>query len=143
MKLSLDFRTTLGIAACGLYAWRVQDPKGAYAAFYDATDWLTTAVSNLFVSDGAVTGFLRNTFNLILVDQVEGFLIGIAFVTVLAAILWPVKAGGRLAVRGAKRALRRKEKPFVYPAQTAAEPEPLVLTERVSPPPTSSSRPGN
>lgn len=141
MKLSLDFRTTLGIAACGLYAWRVQDPKGAYAAFYDATDWLTTAVSNLFVADGAVTGFLRNTINLVLVDQVEGFLIGIAFVTVIAAVLWPVKAGGRLAVRGAKRAFRRKEKPFVYPARAPADPEPLILTERVNPPPADSSRP--
>lgn len=134
-----DFRTVLGVVACAVYVWRVQDPKGSYAAFYDATDWLTTAVSSLFVADGAVTGFLRNAINLILVDQVDGFLIGIVFVSLLAAILWPFKAGAQLAVRKIK-ALRHCRKPSsdFYPGEV-----PLTLTQVINPRPADSLHPGS
>ena len=134
-----DFRTTLGVVACAVYVWRVQDPKGSYVAFYDATDWLTTAVSSLFVADGALTGFLRNAINLILVDQVDGFLIGIVFVSLLAAILWPFKAGAQLAVRKVK-SLRHRSQPAsdFYPGEA-----PLTLTQIITPRPEGSSRPGS
>lgn len=137
------FRTTLGIAACGVYFWRIQDPKGSYSAFFDATDWLTTTASSLFVADSAVTGFLRNVINLVLLDQVEGFLIGMVFVTLLAAILWPIKAGSKLAARGVKKAFKRKPQPFIYPATAPDEAPPLLLTDIISPQPTESSLPGS
>jgi hypothetical protein len=132
MPLRPDFRTSLGIAACGVYFWRVQDPKGSYAVFYDATDWLTTAISGLFVSDGAVVGFIRNAINLVLLDQVEGFLIGIAFVSLLSGLLWPFKACGRALARKV-RSLRGKGKP-PPPAGTPAPGETLELTEVISRP---------
>lgn len=143
MRWMPGFRTTLGIAACGIYFWRVQDPKGSYAAFYDATDWLTAAATGLFFEDSAVAGFLRNAFNLVLVDQVEGFLIGVAFVTIVAAILWPFKAGGKLAIKGAKKMFQRKPEPFVYPAAPVVEPKPLTLTQIITPRPEGSSHPGS
>ena len=34
-------RTMVGAGAVGAYAWRIEDPKASYAAFYDAADWLT------------------------------------------------------------------------------------------------------
>jgi hypothetical protein len=143
-------RTCIGTAACAVYFWRVQDPKGSYAVFYDVTDWLTALISSLFVADGAVVGFLRNAINLVLLDQVEGFLIGIAFATLFSALLWPFKAGGRAAVRKA-RSLRRRNRAAPGAAATpegAQHPsqppeEPLLLTMQVSPPLTDSSRPGN
>ncbi len=137
MKWVPGFRTTLGIAACGIYYWRVQDPKGSYAIFYDATDWLTRNVTSLFVADGAITNFLRNAINLVLVDQVEGFLIGVAFVTLIAAILWPLKAGGKLAVKGAKKVLRPKQQEFVYPAVPPMPEPPLLRTQITRRPPPS------
>jgi len=108
-----DFRTTLGVVACAVYVWRVQDPKGSYVAFYDATDWLTTAVSSLFVADGAFTGFLRNAINLILVDQVDGFLIGIVFVSLLAAILWPFKAVRSLRCARSNPCVTARNQPLI------------------------------
>lgn len=133
MSFRPDFRTSLGIAACGVYFWRVQDPKGSYAIFYDATDWLTTAISGLFVSDGAVVGFIRNAINLVLLDQVEGFLIGIAFVSLLSGLLWPFRVCGRALVRKA-RDMRCKIRTPPPAAGTSAPGETLELTEVISRP---------
>ena len=43
-------RTATGAAALVLYGWRVEDPKASYAAFYDASNWLT---GWLLVGEGA------------------------------------------------------------------------------------------
>ena len=103
MPFRPNIRTGIGLAASAVYLWRVQDPKGSYAIFYDVTDWLTTLVSGLFVSDGAIVGFVRNTINLVLLDQVEGVLIGIALASLFSAVLWPFKAAGRAAVRTVRK----------------------------------------
>ena len=131
-------RMYIGAAACAVYFWRVQDPKGSYAVFYDITDWLTALVSSLFVTDGAVVGFLRNALNLVLLDQVEGFLIGIAFATLFSAFLWPFKACGRAVARKA-RSLRRRNRPESPsdPGGGPAQPPPVSL------PPADSSRRGS
>ncbi|MEL6478746.1 MAG: hypothetical protein AAFR17_15560 [Pseudomonadota bacterium] len=84
-------RVATGAAALGLYGWRVQDPKGAYAAFYDASNWLT----GLLVSGEGAWGLVRNFINVILVDQADGFLLGMAFFALLSVIFWPVRVCGR------------------------------------------------
>lgn len=142
MRIRPDVRTGIGLAASAVYLWRVQDPKGSYAVFYDVTDWVTTLVSNLFVSDGAVVAFVRNAINLVLLDQVEGVLIGIALASLFSALLWPFKAGGR-AVARAVRKLRQPKLPtpspdFKPPGED--EEPPLELVNRL---PADSSRPGS
>ncbi|MEM7509001.1 MAG: hypothetical protein AAF415_19940 [Pseudomonadota bacterium] len=84
-------RTAIGVSALGLYGWRVADPKGSYAAFYDAADWAT---GFLIGSEGAM-GWVKNLVTLILVDQTDGFLLGMAFMALLSVLFWPVRAGGR------------------------------------------------
>ena len=132
-----DFRTSLGLAACGIYFWRIQDPKGSYALFYDATDWLTVQISGLLVDDGTVVAFVRNAVNLILLDQVEGFLIGIVFVTMLAGILWPFKACGRWCAAKLTRIRHSRTKPpegrdrTAHPAGPEQQSDPVLLAERL------------
>ncbi len=97
-------RALTGAGALGLYGWRIEDPKGSYAAFYDASDWMT----GLLVSGEGVTLYLRNAVNLILVDQADGFLLGMAFMALVSIALWPVRAstawaGRRLAVAIGRR----------------------------------------
>ena len=65
-------RVILGCIACALYGWRVYDPKGSYAAFYDASDWLTATM----LDEGGWAGIVRNLVNLVLLDQADGFLLG-------------------------------------------------------------------
>ena len=84
-------RAVVGAGALGAYAWRVEDPKGSYAAFYDLSDWLT----GLVLTGEGVAGYLRNFVNLILIDQADGFLLGMAFFALLSLVFWPFKAAGR------------------------------------------------
>ena len=96
-------RILIGLLACGVYVWRVLDPKAAYAVLYDLTDWTTAAIAALFVGDDAVTSFVRSALNLVLVDQAEGFLIGVALTALASVVFWPVRAGGRAAVSAIRR----------------------------------------
>lgn len=84
-------RIATGAAALGLYGWRVEDPKGSYAAFYDASNWLT----GLVLSGEGAWVYVRNMVNLVLIDQADGFLLGMAFFALLSIIFWPFKACGR------------------------------------------------
>ena len=84
-------RAVIGAGALGAYAWRVDDPKGSYAAFYDLSDWLT----GLVLTGEGIAGYLRNFVNLILIDQADGFLLGMAFFALLSLIFWPFKVAGR------------------------------------------------
>lgn len=110
-------RTALGIAACVLYAWRVYDPKGSYAAFYDVSNWLT---GWLLQGDGVMAG-VRNVVNLVLLDQAEGFLLGIAFLAALSLPAWAVRKGCGWCWRRLRRRLR--------------EPAPLDLGPPIAPAP--------
>ena len=81
-------RLTTGLSALGLYGWRVENPKLSYAYFYDASNWLT----GWMISAEGISGYLRNFANLILVDQADGFLFGIAFAALFSFLFWPLKA---------------------------------------------------
>jgi hypothetical protein len=92
-------RIVLGAIACALYFWRIQDPKGSYAAFYDAANWST----DWLIADGGLSGMLKNVVNMVLLDQADGFLLGIAFSTLLSLLFWPFRAAGRWSLRSMKR----------------------------------------
>ena len=97
-------RAVIGAGAIGTYAWRVEDPKGSYAAFYDLSDWLT----GLVLTGEGIAGYLRNFVNLILIDQADGFLLGMAFFALLSLIFWPFKAAGRWGVKRVKAGAARR-----------------------------------
>ena len=120
-------RALLGAIACAIYGWRVYDPKGSYAAFYDASNWLT----GQFLADDGPWSLLRNLVNLILLDQADGFLLGIAFFALLSLPLWGIKVCGRWCVRAIKRLRRHRHEG----SQVSSSKDPLVLQERVKPSP--------
>ncbi|MGF1475995.1 MAG: hypothetical protein ACFB6S_10580 [Geminicoccaceae bacterium] len=97
------WRAATGGTAIGIYGWRVHDPKGSYALFYDVSNWLTGWV---LTGDGAI-GYARNLVNLILVDQADGFLLGMAFFAVMSILLWPVRAGAAFCVKRGGSAISR------------------------------------
>ena len=88
-------RAATGGAALGLYGWRVQDPKGSYAAFYDVSNWVTGWV----IPSEGILSWTQNLVNLILVDQADGFLLGMAFMALVSIVFWPLRACGRWCVR--------------------------------------------
>ena len=92
-------RIATGLGALGLYGWRIEDPKASYAAFYDVSDWLT----GWLVAGEGLWGYLRNAVNLILVDQADGFLLGMAVMALISVILWPF----RVCARWCRRKLSR------------------------------------
>ena len=104
-------RAVIGAGALGAYAWRVEDPKGSYAAFYDLSDWMT----GLVLTGEGLTTYLRNFINLILIDQADGFLLGMAFFALLSLIFWPFKAAGRW---GVGKLRRRMDDDAVSPGPT-------------------------
>ena len=52
-------------------------------------------VTGLVLTGEGIAGYLRNFVNLILIDQADGFLLGMAFFALLSLIFWPFKAAGR------------------------------------------------
>jgi|GEM_PF-3874765 len=126
-------RTAIGVIACLLYIWRVYDPKGSYAAFYDVANGLT----GWLVAGDGVMAALRNVISLILLDQAEGFLLGIVFLSLIQAPVWAVRRGAGWCWRR----LRRRSLPRPEAAdtpRTLAEPAPepeLLLTDPAPPAP--------
>lgn len=120
-------RTVLGIVACALYAWRVYEPKESYIAFYDATAWLT----GWLVTEDDFGSLLRNLINLVLLDQVEGFLLGIAFLAVLSAPIWAARKCAGLCWRGVRRLRQRRRARKAAMAKAHDDDEPLTLTRKV------------
>ena len=92
-------RLLIGGGSLGLYGWRVHDPKGSYGAFFDASDWLTSWV---IASDGAA-GYLKSFVNIILVDQADGFLLGMAFMALVSVVFWPFRTAGKWGAKQASR----------------------------------------
>jgi len=84
-------RIAIGGGALGAYAWRVEDPVGSYAVFYDLSNWLTGLV---LTGEGA-TAWLRNFISMVLIDQADGFLLGMAFMALISLVLWPFRTAGR------------------------------------------------
>lgn len=105
----VSLRLLGGGIACGLYVWRVQDPRTSYVAFFDASDWLTGLV---LAADGA-SGVVKNIVGLVLVDQADGFLLGIVFFSILSAIGWLLSSTTKACGYAVRRATgrQRREKP--------------------------------
>lgn len=45
--------------------------------------------------DKGATAWLRNFISMVLIDQADGFLLGMAFMALISLILWPLRAAGR------------------------------------------------
>ena len=97
-------RAVLGAIASVLYGWRIYDPKGSYAAFYDASNWLTGQV----LAEGGAWSVVRNIVNLVLLDQADGFLLGIVFLSIISLPLWGIRVSGRWCVRKVKAIRQRR-----------------------------------
>jgi hypothetical protein len=82
-----------------LYAWRVYDPVGSYEAFFAISDTLT----GLLLSDAGASVILRSIVRLVLIDQADGFLIGLVFTTIVSCVM----ALGRRVLASLAAALRR------------------------------------
>ena len=57
----------------------------------DASNWLT----GWLITEQGLWGYVRNGVNLVLVDQADGFLLGMAFMALVSVLLWPFRACGR------------------------------------------------
>ena len=104
-------RTLTGLAALGGYGWRLDDPKTSYAVFFDISDWLTS----WFVKSDGIFALGRNFLNLVLIEQADGFLLGMAFFALLSIVVWPFRACAGWCVR---RVRHRRSEPVAD-----AEPE--------------------
>ena len=88
----------LGSLATAILGWRMVDPKGSYAALYDASHYLTDYVAGYEV--------LTRFISIVLVDQFNGLMLGVA-VTAFAYVAlsalrhaagWPMRARARSRV---------------------------------------------
>ena len=85
----------LGGLATALLGWRMVDPKGSYAALYDASHYLTDVVAGYEV--------LTRFISLVLVDQFNGLMMGVAVTAFLymglsalrQAASWPMRYRSR------------------------------------------------
>lgn len=81
----------LGGMASALLVWRMIDPKGSYAALYDASHHLT----DVFAGYEVLTRFI----SLVMVDQFNGLMLGVAVTAFLYMTLgglrsmagWPMR----------------------------------------------------
>lgn len=95
----------LGGLATALLGWRMLDPKGSYAALYDMSHSLTDAVAGYEV--------LTRFISIVLVDQFNGLMMGIAvtaFIYVILSVLrrvlgWPLRVRARNRVPLARYAV--------------------------------------
>ncbi|MEM1162733.1 MAG: hypothetical protein AAGJ28_17540 [Pseudomonadota bacterium] len=99
-------RSLTGFSALGLYAWRVHDPKGSYAAFFDASDWITSFI----IEAERVFGYFRNLVNIVMVDQADEFLLGMAVMALISVVFWPFRICGRWTGRKLKAILQSENK---------------------------------
>ncbi|MEL7149828.1 MAG: hypothetical protein AAGK71_03795 [Pseudomonadota bacterium] len=88
----------IGGIATALLGWRMVDPKGSYAALYDASHMLTDAVAGYEI--------LTRLISLVLVDQFNGLMLGVAVTAFLYMALggirrvasWPMRYRARTRV---------------------------------------------
>lgn len=102
----------LGGLATALLGWRMIDPKGSYAALYDASHYLTDAVAGYEV--------LTRFISLVLVDQFNGLMLGVA----VTAFLYMALGGLRRAAGWPMRARARNRAPlsrYAVPKRMARE----------------------
>lgn len=89
-----------GGLATALLSWRLIDPKGSYAALYDVSHSLTDGLAGYEV--------LSRFISLVLVDQFNGLMLGVA----VTAFLYMLLNGIRNAVRWPMRYRARARVPL-------------------------------
>ncbi len=100
----------LGGLATALLAWRMVDPKGSYATLYDASHYLTDSVAGYEV--------LTRFISLVLVDQFNGLMLGVAVTAFLymglsglrRAASWPLRYRERTRVPLTRYAVPRRRR---------------------------------
>ncbi|MCG6883551.1 MAG: hypothetical protein LJE62_07330 [Silicimonas sp.] len=88
----------LGGLATAILGWRIYDPKGSYAALYDVSHYLTDSLAGYEI--------LTRLVSLVLVDQFNGLMLGVAataFVYMSLGALrraagWPFRVRARTRV---------------------------------------------
>ncbi len=91
----LGKHAVLGGLATALLGWRLADPKGSYAALYDASHYLTDAVAGYEV--------LARFISLVLVDQFNGLMLGVAVTAFFYVALGAVRRAATWPMRYRKR----------------------------------------
>ncbi|MEM6387890.1 MAG: hypothetical protein AAF718_16815 [Pseudomonadota bacterium] len=102
---------TIGGLATGLLAWRLADPKGSYAALYDISHALTESVAGYEV--------LSRFISLVLVDQFNGLMLGVAVTAFLYMMLGGLRRAASWPLRYRART-RRPLKRYAVPRRRAA-----------------------
>lgn len=101
----------LGVAACGGLAWRVHDPIGSYTNLFEAVRWLLQTAS--------ASELVAKSVSLVLVDQINGILIGLVLASLAHIMISIVKRSvasiwtvGRKSRSKKDQAFDRKGSPF-------------------------------
>ena len=114
---TMTTRLAFGAAEIGLYMYRVVDPTGSYAAIFEASGW----VSGFVLEPLESPLYVRNFVNLLLVEQLDGFLLGVIAATLISALLGGLYA---LCKRSVRRALRLFPRPMSERSCTLVPPRP-------------------
>lgn len=85
----------LGTGAIGILAWRLIDPKGSYATLFDISHLLTEAFAGYEV--------ITRLVSMVLVDQFNGLVLGIAFTAFLYAALGAIRQAATWPLRYRRR----------------------------------------
>lgn len=85
----------LGGAALAALGWRMADPKGSYAALYDISHYLTEMVAGYDV--------LARFISIVLVDQFNGLMLGVALMALLYMLVGSVKRVAGLPFRPSRK----------------------------------------
>ena len=70
--------TVLGLVAALALCWRIFDPTGSYAFLFDVVSW----AADTFTS----SGLLINSISMLLLDQLNGILIGLCLTSIVRFI---------------------------------------------------------
>lgn len=73
----------LGAAACSGLAWRVHDPIGSYTTLFEAARRPLQTVS--------ASELAAKSISLLLVDQINGILIGLILASIIHLVVWVLK----------------------------------------------------
>lgn len=103
----------LGGAALALLGWRIWDPKGSYATLYDASHVLTEPIAGY--------EFLTRFVSIVLVDQFNGLMLGVAVTAFLyfamsslnSLVQWPFARRRKNRVPLSRYAVPRRRQPVM------------------------------
>lgn len=94
----------LGVAACGGLAWRVHDPIGSYTNLFEAVRWLLQTAS--------ASELVAKSVSLVLVDQINGILIGLVLASFAHIMISIVKRAVASIWTGGRKSRSKKDQAF-------------------------------